>query len=108
MKARFISSDPTETDTVYGGIEFPVNGPYVDVPAALGARLATSPCFEVDTDGDDEPGPTVDELREALDARGITYSARAGVKKLGELLAEAEAAEAAPATDGDGDGEAGA
>lgn len=87
MKARFISDDPTEGDTVYGGVDFPLNE-WVTVSADLAKKLAPSPCFEVDTDEDGEDGPTVEELRAECDKRGIPYRPNAGVKRLKELLGD--------------------
>lgn len=90
MKARFISSDPTETDTVYAGIEFPVNGPFVAVPAELGARLATSPCFEVEDGEEIEAsddglgGMTVPELREMAEGLAVDL---ADAKKKADIIA---------------------
>lgn len=91
-KARYIGDPrhdgegPAEVDSCNHHF---VKGEWTDVSAEAARRLANNNHFEVDTDDDGEAGPTVDELRAECDARGIQYHARAGVKRLAELLAEA-------------------
>lgn len=92
-KARYIGdprhdgAGPDEVDSC--GHRF-VKNEWTEVSAAAAARLSVNNHFEIDTDGDGEPGPTVEDLRARCDAEGIEYSPRAGVKRLSELLAEAE------------------
>lgn len=90
MRARFRGEAGGDSVCVVFGQEFPV-GEWVQTPSA---KLATNPMFEVDIDGDDEPDPTVDELRADLDQLGVAYHPRAGVAKLKALLEQATAPEA--------------
>lgn len=85
MRVRFKGDGDHTVTTVYGQ-DFPVDE-WVEVHG-LARKLGANPAFDVDTDGDDEPGPTVEELRAQLDAKGIAYHPRAGVAKLSALLTE--------------------
>lgn len=80
---RFNGQGPDEVDSCT--FHF-VKGEWTEINAAAAARLANNNHFEVDTDEDGEPGPTVDDLRAECDARGISYHHKAGVPKLTELL----------------------
>jgi hypothetical protein len=71
------------------GVEF-VKGQWVEVSDAFPKKVARHSHFEVDTDGDGQPGPTLEELRAELDAKGIAYHHKAGVKRLLELLDDAD------------------
>lgn len=83
---RFGGQGPAQVDSCRHTF---IKGEWTDVTAEAAARLANNNHFEIDTDGDGEPGPTVEELRARCDAVGIEYHARAGVKRLSDLLAEA-------------------
>lgn len=89
MRARFIGEVDGDSECVAFGLTFPQGG-WVSIGKDQ-ARLASNPMFEFDQDGDGEADPSKEELRAALDARGIKYAANAGVAKLSALLAEAEA-----------------
>lgn len=91
MRVRYIG-DGADTECVVFGHSFP-EGEWVEVPASL-RKLTTNPMFEVDTDGDGEPGPTAEELKADLDALGVEYHHRAGIPKLKALLEEATAPKA--------------
>ena len=89
MRVRYKGDGSVERDTgepspcvVFGQV-FAV-GEWVEV--AGNSKLATNPMFDVDTDGDGEPGPSVEELRALCDEQGIHYRLNAGVKRLLELL----------------------
>lgn len=90
-KARYIGNPamggegPAEVNSC--GFSF-VKGEWAEVSAAAAARLSVNNHFEIDTDGDGEAGPTVEDLRAECDARGIKYHHKAGVKALQKLLAE--------------------
>lgn len=91
MRVRFIGSgEPGEDEvcTVFGQ-DFP-RGEWVE---ASNQKLANNPAFEVDADADGVPGPSVEELRAALDLKGVKYHHKAGPEKLAELLAAAPADE---------------
>lgn len=81
---RFNGEGPAEVHSC--SLPF-VKGEWREISAEVALRLAGNNHFEIDTDGDGEPGPTVEELRSQCDARGIAYHPRAGVKRLSELLA---------------------
>lgn len=84
MKVRFIGSDDPTEDTICTvfGQDF-ARGEWVEVS---NAKLASNPAFEVDADRDDEPDPTVDEMKAELDRRGVKYHHKAGPARLKELL----------------------
>lgn len=91
-KARYIGDprhDGEGPDQVESCNHAFTKGEWTEVSAEAARRLANNNHFEVDTDEDGEPGPTVEELRDQCDALGIEYHPRAGVKRLSELLAEA-------------------
>lgn len=91
MRVRFIGAkEPGEDEvcTVFGQ-EFP-RGEWVETS---NQKLVGNPAFEVDADADGEAGPSVEELKAALDAKGIKYHHKAGPEKLAELLASAPEAE---------------
>jgi len=50
------------------------------------AKLAGNPAFEVDADRDEEPDPSVDDMKAELDRRGVKYHHRAGPAKLKAML----------------------
>lgn len=50
------------------------------------AKLAGNPAFEVDADRDEEPDPSVDDMKAELDRRGVKYHHKAGPAKLKALL----------------------
>lgn len=89
MRVRFIEDASPDDACVVFGLTFPVNQ-WVEVPASVFNRLSRNPAFEADTDGDGEPGPTLEELRAKCDALGIHYHHKAGVKRLLELLSETD------------------
>ena len=89
---RFNGQGPAEVDSC--NVHF-VKGEWTEVSAEAAARLVNNNHFEVDTDGDGEAGPTVEELRADCDALGIKYHHLAGVPKLTALLDAATA----PASD---------
>lgn len=84
MKVRFIgSNDPTEDSVcIVFGQTFP-RGEWVET---ANAKLAGNPAFGVDADRDDEPDPTVEEMKAELDRRGVKYHHKAGPVKLKDLL----------------------
>lgn len=96
MRARFIG-DPRN-----GGegpdlltaqrVEF-VKGEWTAVSASVANKLLSNNHFEVDTDGDDVPEPTIEEMRARLDALGVSYRPNAGLKRLTELLDEHQPAQ---------------
>ena len=89
MRVRFIGAkEPGEDEvcTVFGQ-DFP-RGVWVE---ASNQKLVGNPAFEVDTDGDGEPGPSVEALRAQLDDLGVKYHHKAGAEKLLALLDEATA-----------------
>ena len=77
-----------------------VKGEWADVSAAVANRLAVNNHFEIDTDGDGEPGPTIESLRADLDSLGVKYHHKAGVERLSDLLDQATA----PNGDGNDEG----
>lgn len=93
MRARFIGDPRNGGEGALAlssfGVDF-VKGEWTPIPAAVVAKLQGNHHFEIDTDEDGEPGPTIEELREALSARGIRFHHKAGVSKLQQLLAESE------------------
>ena len=81
MRVRFIGADEPGEDevcTVFGQ-DFP-RGEWVEVSSA-----------KLDTDGDGEPGPSVEALRAQLDELNVKYHHKAGAEKLLALLDEATA-----------------
>ena len=104
MEARFIG-DPTDRNSgparlTTWGVDFVYNE-WTPVPDGLAEKFERHSHFETragDGAAAPEPEPEVDgdvaDLRAQLDALGVEYHPRAGVKKLTELL---EAATAPPA-----------
>lgn len=93
MRARFVGDprhDGEGPETVnVSGFSF-VKGVWTPVTAQAAAMFARSSHFEVDTDGDGKPGPTVEDLRYALTEKGVKFHHKAGIAKLQALLAEHE------------------
>lgn len=75
-------------------------GEWVEVDGLAAEKLPANPMFEAEeAEGEGgETGPTVDELRAALDAVGVKYHHKAGAEKLQALLAD----HAAGVTEGEG------
>jgi len=84
MKVRFIGSDDQTEDTICSvfGQTFPL-GEWVETS---NAKLAGNPAFEVDADGDEEPDPTVDEMKAELDLGGVKYHHKAGPARLKAMI----------------------
>ena len=87
MRVRFIGSgEPGENAVcVVFGTSFPV-GQWVPVSAEIYKRLSGNWTFERDQDDDGQADPTLEQMRKALDDRGIPYHHRAGLAKLKALL----------------------
>ncbi len=86
MRVRFTGDgDPNNAVCVVFGLSFPV-GQWVAVPAPVFKKLDGNPTFDADLDDDGEPEMSVDEMRAALDARGVKYHHKAGAAKLKALL----------------------
>jgi hypothetical protein len=68
------------------GYVFPV-GEWITVRGEA-AKLATNPMFEVDADHDGSADPSIEQVRQMLDERGVRYHPRAG---LAVLLSKLEA-----------------
>lgn len=97
MEVRYIG-DPSDNFAGPGeidqyGITF-VKGEYVSLPDThpQAAKFQHNPTFQVKGDDrpvvDTDPEADVDELKTALDAKGITYRANANAKSLRKLLAD--------------------
>lgn len=93
MRIRFIG-DPRDGGsgpdvfTLWGN-DLP-KGEFVDVPDEIAAKVAHNDHFE--REGEGEGGSEeIADLRAMLDALNVEYHPRAGVKKLKELLAAAQA-----------------
>lgn len=65
-----------------------VKDEWINISEEAAVRLSKNNHFEV-KDGEAEPTASVEDLRAALDEKGIAYHPKAGVKKLSALLAEA-------------------
>lgn len=92
MRVRYIGTeDPTDNASCgVFGLTFE-RGEWVDLDGPAPSKLLTNPTFEVDTDGDGEAGPTVEELRAMLDELGVKFHHKSGAAKLAELLEQATA-----------------
>lgn len=93
MRARFIG-DPTNggegpSGLSLFGVDF-VKGEWADVPRQFAAKIAGNSHFETDADDDGKVDPDIEEVRAALDVRGVKYHPKTGLPKLLALLAEQE------------------
>ena len=97
IQARYVgdASDPKndpEEVSAYGATF--IKGEWTTVAKAWADKIDGNTHFEIDRDGNGQADPTIEDIREKLDARGIKYSPRAGVANLAEKLKEAEDADA--------------